>query len=1511
MKTKKHEAKRAFSLREFARKALTVLLTISMVTMNTPFAYAAEALDIAEDSKVVEQGTIVEEGTVGEEQDSKDAEKSDDGQLDDELPDVEPAEEELQNVELDSTEDEPSDVASTVSTQANEDASQTEPIAEIVELEDITPDGEVELSLDFAQAYITYQGQMIGLPMTSINVPANTDFRFSAAADEGCTLSVVKATLAGHETVLEPDAEGFYTIPAEQVVAGISLSVKAEGDPFAIETSADDIDVQRNEKSEFEYEDKSIKVTATLTDPSALPEGVTFKVTPVTQKSKDYNYDAYMEALNNSAGEENKYNSTNTLLYDVAFLMPKLDEKGKQIADEWVEVQLDSGQVQLNIEFKKDQLSNKLGTDDPSDIVVTHLPLIDSVRSSVDTTADAKSISAQDVLVEAPEQSSADVLTQSVEVSLDSLSLLAVRNTASAEEPQNAGQTQDETQDEPVAPSINESTNLADFLTSATFNAPQNQDGTYVVTPNTNYQFTLTFAERYNTDDTLQFPNSNADMTYTLPAGLEVANGHTGYFTISVKEGADTVYNITNNTYSINNGILKVNLNSGHEYFSKLAAAPNARFTLSFEGSVSKTADKLLFADGIEKDIEVDDSNSVTVLKSSKVDLNGKKVAYTITVQSRGTSKNVHVKDTISSTTSGLISGLSSFSIKSSVSSHNVSSITPTMGNGQFEYVIPQMSDGEVITITYNATIDPTKLSADQNSRFVGVTKNEAEVWSDGDPEHDTAPVQTTIDYTPTVIKNKGTVIERNGKKQTIKWTIDANSRRVVSMAGTTITDTIASGSQSIMKYSGSGIKVEVIDADNKVVRTDNVPWSQLDEKTDTTWTYRVPASDAGKAYKYTITYTTEVDTTTIQTTTNVGNTVRTGGGKTSSNSGSVTPVGGGVTAKKEATNVDLENMRISWKVTFNVPADGLTKAAFGDTYPAQWVDGANREEKIIPGSVQVTGLINNEYLRMRQKSDTIWLTLIKEYNGTTALPTYDPETQLGYDAESHVRYYKKIANISEDPISTYEVEGCDPSNQERIITITFDTEINDVWYNASKTEEGKYLQDKHINNGTLEADGSKIQVSAQATVIPPSVKKTGTYVGSRTVNGAQLPVYKYEVSFSDVESDDLEITDDFDTSILEYYTGTEGGVSDWDSGYVFYGNKDSQHLRGGKFNVTLTDTGIKITTNAQCLPRNGEQYYDMYKVVYYLTVKDASALNRIKSLAAASDGGVYKIHNAATFNGITGEADVTYQYEGLKKELLNESELTKTNEDIWPEFRITLNPGAELLNKGEPLTMTDTVQNLNVDITSIRAEPSEGVTWDMTGNTVTYSIPDATKVVITYRARVALSSSPTPGTTQHITFSNTAEMKGYSDNVEQTAVRKNEGAGSASIASINLMKYEAGNMKKTLPGAKFQLQDANGKPIRDKDNKPVEFVTDSNGMINIEGHLAQLGWAIKEDTTYLLEELEAPAGYMLPDFKYNFTVAGNGVADYENWIYYSGDTMSAKNYPGTDVRVLKTWTDG
>ena len=1494
MKTKT-DKKNAISLKELARRALVVLLTVSMVTMNSPLAYAAESMGEERVNSVAP----------AQKTDAAPAQTS--AQQTVEPTDAQKTEGVVAPVENSGATPEVAPTSTETTAPAN-----NAPVIEVVGTDAALPEGEQEVRLSFENAYIYYKGQAVASPMSSVRVTAGEDFEFAATADDGYKLDVVKATTNGAEKKLAPNASGLYVVPAADVAKGLVVSVSAKADPLAAsDTTTRPIEEKRNEKSQFVFEDDSVKVTATLTDPASLPADVTFKVTPITRESKDaqskdaqgnrtYNYDAYMEAANKGLREEDKFTEQNSLLYDVAFLTPKLDDQGKPVAGEFVEVQLSEGQVDLDFQFKKDQLKRSAEAEGSSEVVIKHLPLRDSVRASAESTADATNITAADVVVEQPADQGANVAAEQAHLRLDNLSatLFALRGAPAATQATPAnnaapdatsgtnGQGSDTQNGEPApAPTANvipTSQNLADYLTAATFDAPQNAQGQYVVQPGESYNFTLTFAERYG-DNTLQFPNDAVDLTYTLPAGLDVANGHEGTFVINIKDGGET-YRITNNHFDINNGVLTVRFNTSDPNFNMLAAVANAKFTLSFEGKLKENTSEIKFADGIEKYIEVDDSNSVEVKKTARQSSSSDKMYYTVTVRSTGHSENVKVIDTITSPIDGLLSLRTDkkyWGIKSSKTDHDVSTIAPQISGNSFNLTIPSMSDGEVITIEYQASIDPTKIP-NVDGQYVSASNNKVEAWSDGDPEHHVKNVTTEIKYTPTISKSDGEITSVDGNKQTIAWSITANPRHAVSMAGATITDTIDSKSQSYMKYSGDGLTVKVIEFKNgqeNEVRTDVVPWSQLESKTDYAWTYKVPASDSGKAYKYLITYTTEADTTGMTSGVKAKNKATSTGGGSSTGTVDIGVPDGGVVVTKKATNVDLENKTVSWKVTFNVPASGLSKAKVTEVWPSAWFDNVNHFEPVIENSIHVDGI-------------------------------NDPESYvIGHEQTSNyeatiIRFYKNAGRSDAD-------QGLNPTESGRIITLTFDTRINDEWFERSITK--KDLQ-THTNTVKLKVNSdAEKSVAADAQVTPNVMKKTGNYVGTRTVDGVELPVYRYDVIVSNVKTDNITIEDTFDRELLEVYDAQV-----WGNQYVFGGNVDWQGTQGAnRFDVIDTDNGIRLIANSSSIPHDNSEdsidgYYEYYKLMYYLTVKSPAAMKKIQNRAAASNDHMYHIKNNASYEGRTADSDIVYQYEGLKKEILtSDDDLKKTDEDIWAEFKLTLNAGGLMLNNGEPLTVTDTVNNLSVDITSIEAEPSEGVTWDMSGDTVTYTIPDKTKVVITYKARVTMSELPAVGSTQQIAFSNHAEMKGYSQTINKHAERKNAGEGSGSIASINLKKYEAGDMTHTLAGAKFQLQDANQNPVRDKNGLPVEFVTGNDGMINIRGDMDKLGWALNEDTLYYLEELEAPKGYKLAGHKFQFTVSSDGTSDYNQYKYYAGDTMTAKNYRGTDVRVLKEWSDG
>ena len=136
----------------------------------------------------------------------------------------------------------------------------------------------------------------------------------------------------------------------------------------------------------YVYEDKKVRVTAVLEDPTAIPDDAKLVATPINKDSSDYNYDAYLDALNK--GSDSNYSEKNTILYDVAFIK------------DGVELQPTKGKVSVNFEFLDSQLTETLGAKKAADVNVIHLPLTDNVKEQYDTTADAKDIKAKDINVE-------------------------------------------------------------------------------------------------------------------------------------------------------------------------------------------------------------------------------------------------------------------------------------------------------------------------------------------------------------------------------------------------------------------------------------------------------------------------------------------------------------------------------------------------------------------------------------------------------------------------------------------------------------------------------------------------------------------------------------------------------------------------------------------------------------------------------------------------------------------------------------------------------------------------------------------------------------------------------------------------------------------------------------------------------------------------------------------------------------------------------------------------------
>ena len=141
---------------------------------------------------------------------------------------------------------------------------------------------------------------------------------------------------------------------------------------------------EKDSKTTYTSKINGVEITAKLSSAEAIPDDADLKASLITKNSKDYNYDAYMKALNDGKDKE-AYTEDNTLLYDLAFM-----KDGK-------ELEPTEGTVSVTFDFKNDQLSEDLGAKKASDVNVIHLPLKDSVRDKFDSTKAAKSIDEDDI----------------------------------------------------------------------------------------------------------------------------------------------------------------------------------------------------------------------------------------------------------------------------------------------------------------------------------------------------------------------------------------------------------------------------------------------------------------------------------------------------------------------------------------------------------------------------------------------------------------------------------------------------------------------------------------------------------------------------------------------------------------------------------------------------------------------------------------------------------------------------------------------------------------------------------------------------------------------------------------------------------------------------------------------------------------------------------------------------------------------------------------------------------
>jgi len=974
------------------------------------------------------------------------------------------------------------------------------------------------------------------------------------------------------------------------------------------------------------------------------------------------------------------------------------------------------------------------------------------------------------------------------------------------------------------------------------------------VRPGVTYDMSLSFME-----GATQFVDDDTAMVYNLPEGV-TAIGSGGLIDITVSISGNT-YVVNDNQFIISDDgkTLKLILNIADEDFQELIQTNNAQFSVNFkaEFSLENGDQELDFGNEVKKTVTVDGAHDASVEKWGYFNTSDGKMHYTVTVSSDGVSKNISVKDTI--TGDALALDTDSITVRSS--DGQSIGYTVNADTSGFEMTIAELGHNQKAYIEYTASLDADQIGPDGKITAQG---NEVKIECEDDDDDSDADNKKsyTQDLTVSSVQGKSgaavkgddgyAVIDENNKA-TVEWTIRVNSERLIALNGKPIQDTI----RDDQTYSGTGITVKKTDKDGNVT-TETIPWSDLTAKDDTSWTYTPTDTEA---YYYEITYTTLKDVGDQLQDLTVNNKVTYLGNDTPATGLIGIDPENKLTVEKSA--VDVANDKIVWEIKVNVPKTGYSSFEVKDTYPEQ--GNINVVEGLLAGAdIEVEGM--------------------------------DPSESYVLDTTESDKYFKLTFSYQDANNDTKP--GLIGTGESRTLKIRVTTEVNAEWLEFGRENSWAAAHKNHVD-----VTANALTKPADAYAYPSTdttVKKKGEKAGTvEDANGNKYTYYRYEVTVSPVNRDPIVVKDILPEGFVFYKTAKASEYMDNLKPAVYGGDQWYQGMGSGDSVVTLADDG---TITASDLPMNGSAYYGYYKIVYYIIPKDLDALKDLNQRAYAA-GGTITLTNTATYDGVAAGSDVEYTVDKgsvIDKKLLNKGELSSSNHNA--KYELVINPLGLTLNNGDPLVLTDTFTNLSIDYNSIEFTPGDAVlSCDVSGSTLTAVVKDATPIVLTYMSRVN-------GNAQ-VNFSNTASMAGYTvvsdEDVDFSS--GNAGQGSASVPSINILKYEGGNILKRLSGVSFALFIADGDvPVVDNTGAQVTVTTDSEGMALIQGRQNVDGWVLETGVKYYVQEINPPAGFARDDTKYTFTIAADNVADYDNWIYYDNDNLKVKNWPAVNSGSLK-----
>lgn len=974
------------------------------------------------------------------------------------------------------------------------------------------------------------------------------------------------------------------------------------------------------------------------------------------------------------------------------------------------------------------------------------------------------------------------------------------------------------------------SSDLRDFVKDVKIEgAKTTEDGRQVLYPGENYKFQLTFSESQ-----ARQMITDGQLTYQFPSQVLPTEKADGTFTIEVQEGGNS-YDVEGNTFTVRGNTLTVTINTTSPHYDKLRSAADVSFTLEMEGKIAEnsTGDKIDFGNGKELPVTYPDKATVSTTKTGSYNKATGEVTYTVTVSSEGTAKNVKVTDTITGT------ALTYVSNSLTVDPTDTGGTLNSSGNNGFEYTIPEVKNGQTITLTYRAKVDYNALG-DSKTFTVDQTGNTVKAKPENGVETPPASTDLKDQQISTIAEKTGSAegtITNN--KQTTNWTLTVNKEAHQTVGGKQITDTLVGGGQAKTHYSGDGVTIKKYDSSNNLVDTITKPWSEL-SVTDASTGFNFKLPDDKAPYRYEITYTTESDVSNVwdnaENLTNKANVDGTEVEKTVS----VGPTPGESFKVEKHHTMDYENKLVNWTVTVTVPDTGFDSESLlvlDDGLPDTWNNNQWFTDSYVKGSLNVK--LDDEDV----DSGSYTLT----YNG-----------DKGTGTQRHINLTFTDTRL---PIYT--------AGSGRKLTLTYQTTPGEGWPGNVSHTNTVTAQNKNI---------SRTASDSYQFVEPTLTKDIPNDKGYTYNSDTKKHLFSFRILLQGVHEDTITIHEKFNKELFvinedpnNKYQTIQAGAADtpWEATNNAYPQEGTTHI-GADVTVTYTDDGADIRLTNLAKKQGSGAYYNYYAICYYLAVKGDAAWAKLQQQAVNDPEHKIRVENTATWEKLTQSATNTaYTVAPVTKGRTQDPNQANNN---TASFKIVVNPDRLKLNGGKPIIVTDALEITSPtgrgvilpDSVNITLEPNVGsdtttraFSDDYTSMTLT--VPDGRKATITYQVKfyskqATISYENSVGTSGSFTVSESSnDLHLYQSSI-----------GTATTYAFTLVKQ---NTEKTkyLPGATFQLyQKVDGgdyNPVKSTDNSIVTFTTDSDGKASIRAE-ESTEWALLEGKSYRLEEIQPPAGY-------------------------------------------------